>query len=310
MSRYFWIKPKDTVNPMYSTEVNALISLIEDPDESIYIQVRNELKNYGEQIIPQLEYYWELHDFGPLFRQRLEELIASIQYDSVYYRLKEWKSSPEQDLLEGALIINRYAYPGCDEEDLKRRVQRIRQDIWLELNDHLTAVEVVRVFNHMLFKEHGFMGERDHYDQPQNSYFSDLLTTHRGNPLSLSILYAHLAKSLDIPIYGVNLPSHFILCYLDFEPEAKEWGMTEDEADVLFYINPFSDGTMLQKTEIDEFLKSQNLPQDDRFYRPCSNKDMISRMINNLIHSYIAKNQQEKVSELKTLQSILLESED
>jgi regulator of sirC expression with transglutaminase-like and TPR domain len=292
---------------MYTGEVNALISLIEDPDESIYLQVRSELKNYGEDIIPHLEHFWELNDFGPLFQTRLEELISSIQYDSVYNRLKKWIASEEKDLLEGALIINRYGYPGCDEDELRRIVSRIRQDIWLELNDNLTAVEVVRVFNHMLFKVHGFEGDRDSYDQPQNSFFSDVLTNKRGNPLSLSILYGYLAKALAIPLYGVNLPSHFILCYLDLDPDYKDWGMTVEDADILFYVNPFSQGTMLMKEEIDEFLRNQNLPQDDRFYKPCSNVEVISRMINNLIHAYIAKNQEDKVRELKSLQSILLE---
>ena len=61
------------------------------------------------------------------------------------------------------------------------------------------------------------------------------------------------------------------------------------------------------KEEIDEFLRTHNLPQDERFYKPCSNVDMISRMINNLIHTYIAKNQEDKVRELKSLQSVLLE---
>lgn len=292
---------------MYTGEVNALISLIEDPDESIYLQVRSELKNYGEDIIPHLEHFWELNDFGPLFQTRLEELISSIQYDSVYNRLKKWIASEEKDLLEGALIINRYGYPGCDEDELRRIVSRIRQDIWLELNDNLTAVEVVRVFNHMLFKVHGFEGDRDSYDDPQNSFFSDVLSNKRGNPLSLSILYGYLAKALDIPLYGVNLPSHFILCYLDLDPDYKDWGISAEDADILFYVNPFSQGTMLMKEEIDEFLRTQNLPQDDRFYKPCSNVDMISRMINNLIHVYISKNQEDKVRELKSLQSILLE---
>jgi regulator of sirC expression with transglutaminase-like and TPR domain len=292
---------------MYTGEVNALISLIEDPDESIYLQVRSELKNYGEDIIPHLEHFWELNDFGTLFQTRLEELISSIQYDSVYNRLKKWIASEEKDLLEGALIINRYGYPGCDEDELRRIVSRIRQDIWLELNDNLTAVEVVRVFNHMLFKVYGFEGDRDSYDQPQNSFFSDVLTNKRGNPLSLSILYGYLAKALDIPLYGVNLPSHFILCYLDLDPDYRDWGISEKDADILFYVNPFSQGTMLMKEEIDEFLRTHNLPQDERFYKPCSNVDMISRMINNLIHTYIAKNQEDKVRELKSLQSILLE---
>jgi regulator of sirC expression with transglutaminase-like and TPR domain len=295
---------------MYSSEVNALISLIEDPDETIYLQVRDELKNYGEEIIPQLEQYWELNDFGALFNNRLEELIATIQYDSVYNRLRAWRDSEDHDLLEGALIINRYQYPAADENELRSIVSRLRQDIWLELNDNLTAIEVVNVFNHILFKLHGYQGNRDAYHIPQNSFLNDVLTTKRGNPLSLGILYAHLAKSLEIPIYGVNLPSHFILCYLDYGSLFAEIGIKEEDAEVLFYVNPFNNGTMLQKEEIDDFLKKHGLPEDERFYRPCSNMEMISRMLNNLIHSYIASNRDDKVRELRALQSLLLETEN
>jgi regulator of sirC expression with transglutaminase-like and TPR domain len=294
---------------MYSNEVNALISLIEDPDETIYSQVRNELRNYGEAIIPQLEHYWELQDFGPLFQTRLEELIASIQYEGVYNRLKKWKNSEDKNLLEGALIINKYQYPSYDEDELVRTVSKIRQDIWLELNDNLTAFEQVKVINHILFKHYGFKGNRENYHQPQNSFLADLLSSRSGNPLSLGLLYSHLAASLDLPIFGVNLPSHFILCYLDHTQEDIELGLTRDDAEVLFYINPFNSGTILQKEEIDEFLDKQNLPKDERFYRPCSNMEMISRMLNNLIHAYIAANNDDKVRELRTMQSLILEKE-
>jgi len=294
---------------MYSNEVNALISLIEDPDESIYKQVSSELKNYGESIIPQLEQYWELQDFGPLFQVRLEELISTIQYEGVYNRFKAWKNSEDKDLLEGALIINKYQYPSYDESELRRAISRIRQDIWLELNDNLTAFEQVRVINHILYTHHGFKGNRDNYHQPQNSFLTDLVTSKSGNPLSLGLLYTYLAHSLDLPIHGVNLPSHFILCYLDHHPFAEELGLSKDESEVLFYINPFNSGTILQKEEIDEFLKKQNLPQDERFYSPCSNMEMIARMLNNLIHAYIAASNDDKVRELRALQSLLLEKE-
>ncbi len=294
---------------MHTNEVYALITLIEDPDESIYDQVRKELSNYGEAIIPQLEQYWELQDFGPLFQSRLVELISSIQYEGVYNRLKNWKNSEDKNLLEGALIINKYQYPSYDEDELRRKVSKIRQDIWLELNDNLTAFEQVRVINHILFTHHGFKGNRDNYHQPQNSFMTDLISSKSGNPLSLGLMYAYLADSLELPIFGVNLPSHFILCYLDHQPEDEALGLTKDDADVLFYINPFNAGAILQQEEIDEFLEKQNLPRDDRFYRPCSNMEMIARMLNNLIHSYIAANNDDKVRELRTMQSLLLEQE-
>jgi len=296
-------------SPMYSNEVNALISLIEDPDESIYKQVSSELKNYGESIIPQLEQYWELQDLGPLFQTRLEELISTIQYEGVYNRLKAWKNSEDKDLLEGALIINKYQYPSYDESELRRAISKIRQSIWLELNDNLTAFEQIRVFNHMFYTHHGFKGNRENYHQPQNSFLADLISTKTGNPLSLGLLYTYLADSLDLPVQGVNLPSHFILCYLDYYPFDEELGRFKDRAEVLFYINPFNAGAILQKEEIDEFLVKQNLPQDERFYQPCANMEVIARMLNNLIHSYIAASNDEKVRELRALQSLLLEKE-
>ncbi len=294
---------------MYNNQVNALISLIEDPDETIYKQVSSELKNYGESIIPQLEQYWELQDFGPLFHTRLEEIISTIQYEGVYNRLKAWKNSEDKDLLEGALIINKYQYPSYDENELRRVVSKIRQDIWLELNDNLTAFEQVKVLNHILYTHYGFKGNRENYHQPQNSFLADLITTKSGNPLSLGLLYTYLANSLDLPVQGVNLPSHFILCYLDFHPFDVEFGLTKDDAGVLFYINPFNAGAVLQRNEIDEFLIKQNLPQDERFYRPCTNLDMIARMLNNLIHAYIASSNDDKVRELQALQALLLEKE-
>ncbi len=295
------------IAPIYMSEVHALISLIEDPDEQIYLQVRNELKDLGENVLPQLEQYWELEKYGPLFQKRVEELITTIQYESIYNRLRNWKNSEDQDLLEGALIINRYQYPGFDETEVRNLIATIRQDIWLELNDNLTAFEIVRVLNHMIFNVHGFEGNREHYNDPRNSFFSDFCASRKGNPLALGILYSYLAKTLELPIFGVNMPSHFVLCYLDHHKQYEEMGLTAMDADVLFYINPFQGGTILHEEEIDEFLRKQNIEPAPNFYRPCSNLEMISRMLNNLIHAYIAQERADKVRELKALLSALLE---
>ena len=297
---------------MDGNEINALITLIDDPDESVYSHVRSRIEAHGEMIIPQLEMWWESHNYGPLFQRRVEELIQTIQYQSVYQRLSKWKQDPENDLLEGVLIINRYQYPGFDEEELRRSISKLRQDIWLELNDNLTALEVVRVFNHILFRLHSFTGNREDYHAPQNSYLTDILSSKMGNPLSLGILYRILTASLDIPVYGVNLPSHFVLCYavsneLDlFSDEPKPVNeITQDE--ILFYVNPFSEGAILHRDEVEEFVKNAGIAIEDRFFLPCTNNDMICRMLNNLIFSYQQQKKAEKVRELQTLISIFLE---
>ena len=74
--------------------VLALVRLIEDPDESIYEHVRDELISKGPQIIPILESSWEADDYGLLFQTRIENLINEIQFISSKNRLKKWIESP------------------------------------------------------------------------------------------------------------------------------------------------------------------------------------------------------------------------
>ena len=114
---------------MSSAEINALITLLEDPDEGIFQHIEQAIVAKGEVIIPQLERYSELNTYGDLFQERIEHLIRSIQSNSVVDRIVEWKNNPENDLLEGALLIHQFQYPGCDLDEIRNQIRRIRQDI-------------------------------------------------------------------------------------------------------------------------------------------------------------------------------------
>lgn len=286
-----------------SRQLDALMNLIDDPDEIIYDQVRNQIISFGESVIPMLESYWEKDSFGNLFQVRIEDIIHEIQFSSVQVALQSWFNQGGEDLLEGMLILNRYQYPDLDDLVIRDEIARIRQDIWLELNDNLTAFEQVKVMNEIIFGVHRFKGNKRNYHAAKNTFLDQVLQSRKGNPLSLSMLYIILANSLDIPIYGVNLPHHFILAYEDrfnvnpIEPE-------EDNPKVLFYINPFSKGALLDKTEIERFLKHVKLKPSPRYYEPCDNRQMILRAIHNLMFSYQHTGDTDKVKELKILAAI------
>lgn len=289
---------------MSSAEINALITLLEDPDESIFNHVRGEIIARGDSIVPQLERYWEFNTFGGLFQKRIEDLIHSIQYKAIQDKFAAWCMDENNDLLEGVLLINQYQYPSFDFTETKAMITQIRQDIWLELNDELTALEIVRVINHILFTVHGFQGNKTNSVAPENSYMADVLTTKKGNPLSLAVLYQILANSLDVPIYGINLPNHFILAYLDENRLGLASNQDEDKG-ALFYINAFAEGNIMHKSEVDTFLYHLELPQEDHYYRPCSNLEILTRMINNLMFAYTQQGKKQKVLELKELQSLI-----
>jgi regulator of sirC expression with transglutaminase-like and TPR domain len=284
--------------------IRALIQLIDDPDEHVFEHVRDKLLTYGSNAIPYLENSWEDEDYGLIFQSRIEQIIHDIQFEEVKTDLKSWVYSSDKDLLQGAIIIAKYQYPGLDEEIIHQTIQLIRKDIWLELNNKQTAFEQVKIFNRIFFGTFHFHGDSKHFHSPMNSFINTVIESRKGNPLSLSLLYSVIAQSLDLPIYGVNLPNHFILAYLD-ENGSSLFLPTKNEFGMLFYINPFSKGSILDENSIKEFLKGLNLPNSREYFEPCSHTAILKRMITNLISSFQHVGNAEKVDELSELRAIL-----
>lgn len=281
-------------------EINALIRLLDDPDEDIYGHIRHELKSFGADVIPNLEIHWESNRLGKLFQHRVENLIHEIQYGSLEERLYDWWHEDKPDLLEGVTLISNYKYPDLTVEDLNAEITKYTKEIWLEINDNLTALEKVKLINHFIFEVHDFKGNVEGFHDNQNSFLKDVLDTKKGNPLSLSILYLLVGRQLDIPIYGINLPRHFVVAFLDpFQLKTPI-----KDSPVLFYINPFSKGDVFGASELNEFLDKIKADQPESGFKPCDAKDIIKRMMNNLIYAYSNEGELKKAEELKKLASI------
>lgn len=285
---------------MNKKEVFALISLLDDPDESVFRQVSTKFLSLGQEVIPVLEDAWE-HSFDTLIQNRIENIIHQIQFDLIKAGLKEWAQPDRQDLLEGALLIAQYQYPDMDITKVNKQIAQIKQDVWLELNEYLTALEKVKIINHILFDVHNFSGNTTNYHAPQNSYINNVLESKKGNPLLLSIIYTIVAQELEIPIYGVNLPEHFILCYVDVEMMGMPSSEGSPGSNVLFYINPFSKGAVFGQKEVDAFLMQLKLAPLAKYYEPCSNLEIIKRLLRNLIASYEKLGYPDKSEELRGL---------
>lgn len=284
-------------------EVQALISLLDDSDNEIISHVQEKILMLGKEIIPTLEDAWS-SAFDPIKQQRIESLIHKIQFDSLLGELKNWADDNSDDILNGAILVARHQYPDLDDEKILAELNQLKRSIWLEINENLTAFEKVNVMNRVLFDTYLFKGNTANFHAPVNSYINVVLETKKGNPLLLSIIYMKLAQMLDMPVYGVNLPEHFVLAYLD-EHNILHEAFNDNENKILFYINPFSRGTVFNKLEIDSFLKKLNLEPEDIYYNPCSNIDILKRMIRNLIFSYQKLGDIEKVSELNRMMEVL-----
>ncbi len=282
-------------------EVIALITLLDDPDETIYYQVKNRFVTLGPPAIPHLETAWE-NSFDAIMQKRIETIIHTIQFEILQKALKDWAKDDNDDLLKGVLLLARYQYPDLDENKVKKLLHQIKQDVWLELQDDLTALEKVKIINHILFEVHQFSGNITNYHAPQNSFINNVLESKKGNPLMLSVVYMLICKELNIPVYGINLPQHFVLAYINDYANLIDVNNKTLSNNILFYINPFSKGLMFNQSDIDQFLKQLKLEAEPKYYLPCSNVEVVKRCLNNLIYSYEKLGYIEKVEELKILE--------
>ena len=283
------------------SELKALISLLDEEDELILHQVENKILSYGANALPVLEKAWE-NTLDNCLQNRIEHISHKINFLNVYHELSYWNSFDNHNLLQAFITVAKFQFPNLKEEVVLQQFEEIYKDIWLELNDNLTALEKIKVINHVLFEIYGFTGNKANYYAPQNSYVNQVLESRKGNPLSLGIIYLIIAQKLNIPISGVNLPEHFILAYTN--KKSDDYLSFLDENYVLFYINPFSKGIVFTKKEIDVFLKNLKIQSLPDYYLPCQNSQIIKRLLNNLIVAYQKIENTTKVAELKKLLKI------
>jgi regulator of sirC expression with transglutaminase-like and TPR domain len=283
-------------------EINALIRLIEDPDESIHSHIKSRIMHVGIEAVPHLEKAWMHPNTDKLTQERIEKIVHDLQFDQLKKELVVWKNEQSHDLLLGVSLISKYQYPDISIDFIRKYIQKIKQDIWLELSTNLTAFEQIKVFNKVFFEHYGFKANRNDYHSPYNSFISKVLETKKGNPLMLSVIYLLIAQELEIPLYGINLPNHFVLGYVD-EELSRAAGI--ESSDLVFYVNPYNKGAFLMNQDVEVFLKELDLPLKDDFLLPCDHTSMVLRNINNLIYAYRLKKQLQKVEELKTLRDII-----
>ncbi|MBN2273826.1 MAG: transglutaminase family protein [Bacteroidales bacterium] len=288
---------------MDPNELKAIIALLDDPDKEVVNMISDTLLKRGIEAVPELEKAWE-NTLDENLQDKLENIIQKIQFTTARENIIRWINTGAEYILEGAFFLAQYQYPDISLEKINQEIETIRKDIWLEINNNLTALEKIRILNYIIFDLHHYTRNASDFYAPQNCYLNKVIETKKGNPISLAIIYLSVAYKLGLPVYGVNLPKNFILAYKN---EYRLHDAENEEEDILFYINPYNKGAVLGRREIDYFITQQQLKPQKTFYVPCSNRDIIIRLINNLVLSYEKLGAMEKITGLKELLTVVSE---
>jgi regulator of sirC expression with transglutaminase-like and TPR domain len=128
----------------------------------------------------------------------------------------------------------------------------------------------VRRLNRYLFEENGFHGSRSDYSSRSNSYVNEVLDDREGLPITLSIVYIELARSLGVSgVVGIPLPGRFMV------------GYRASEQDEFSLVDVYDGGKVLSMREALEIVSDGALvPEKAR--QPALKRDIVVRMIRNL----------------------------
>ncbi|WP_291912679.1 transglutaminase-like domain-containing protein [Chitinophaga sp. CB10] len=285
-------------------EINALFHLLDDPDQEVFDTVASKILLYGKEIIPNLENLWE-NTIDESIQERIELLIHRVHYQDLQAALRTWSLSEQQDLLEGAILTARYQFPDLARSQITGEIERIKRNIWLELNNYLTPLEQINVLNSMIYNYFGLKGEEISYQRRNQFFLNQVIESKKGNPFTNGIIYQALCSMLDLPVYAVNIPRQFILAYFDSFVDFS-MPVEPDDYRILFYIDPLQ-GQIYTQQDVDTYLKRVSVPAVPSYFKPQSNKRIIQLLLEELAKCFREDKDQYRQDELMNLSSILEE---
>jgi regulator of sirC expression with transglutaminase-like and TPR domain len=280
-------------------DTENLIKLLDDNDEFVYQHVKSKLMEIGNDALPAL--LMSLTNDNPLLNERIKNIIDEIYFSEVNAKFKELSEKKENILEEAVFLIANFGYPEMDMNKYKNELDEMSTKLNVSiakmktnpLIPHDDPLQIIKIINHFLFYQQGFKGNTENFYEPENTFFNDVMDRKKGIPISLSILYLLVCKRLNLPTYGVNLPAHFIIKYVDERDE--------------FYIDPYNNGIVISKSEAVKFLSRIGLTKEDfdsiSFLKIADDKDIIKRSLNNLVNIYTRSGDTQKTEQLKKIMS-------
>lgn len=190
-------------------------------------------------------------------------------------------NEPGEALVPAALAIAGVEYPALDGGPYLQRLERMAEAAAGRLRryDGAPASTRIATLNAYLYEELGFSGNREHYDDPRNSFLNEVLDRRLGIPISLAVVYLEIGRGAGLRLEGVNFPGHFLVR----SPAGA--GEMED-----LIVDPFHAGAILSEVDCRHLLR-QHLGEEAAFdhglLATATRQHIVVRMLVNLKRLYV-----------------------
>jgi regulator of sirC expression with transglutaminase-like and TPR domain len=284
-----------------SKEISALFHLIDDPDEEVFDAVSKKIVDYGKPIIPNLEHLWE-NSPNEGVQTRIELLIHRLHYRDLTEDFHQWGISGHHDLMLGALLVSKFQYPDLSTTPVLQEIEKVRRNVWLELNNYLTPLEQINIVTSILYSYYGLKGGEINYQESNEFLLHKTLEAKHGNQMSNGIFYLILCELLDIPVKAIAIPKQFIIAY--FKPGYSEENLPNPINKIEFFIDPTS-GQVFTHKDVENYFKRISVPPVGIYFKPQNNKRIIQQLLEELAKCFDDDKNRYKQNELIELSHLL-----
>jgi regulator of sirC expression with transglutaminase-like and TPR domain len=278
------------MTPVSESQIRALIRLLSDEDSRIAQSIAGRLVEIGGRAVPMLR---EAEIEQPEMAERIRGVLDDIhgqRLEEEFHALSDFDDET-LDLETGAFLIARFAYPELDPRRYSRLLDTMAEEVLKRLGRKASGEEAVKGMNRYLFIEEGFKGNTAQYYEVDNSYLNRVLERRTGIPISLCAIYLLIGKRLDLPVFGVGMPGHFLVKY--------------ETARYRIFVDAFNSGALLTQKDCARFLDQAGYGFAERYLQKTPARSILIRMIKNLVAIHNNVEQRDKSAQLTRFIEIL-----
>ncbi|MFT4587201.1 MAG: serine protease Do [Candidatus Binatia bacterium] len=220
--------------------------------------------------------------------KRLRQLASAVHVKSIEKALLELLDADEDeiDLFHASLLLAKLDNPELELRPYRRALAKMTHEIRDRLKKDADDEDKLELLKNYLFEENGFHGSRTDYDNPANSYMSQVIDDREGLPITLSVLFMELSRELGVKtVVGVPLPSHFVVRHIPAEGSAP-----------VEFIDVFNGGETMTLADAARMVRDKDGRQLlDEHLLPATKRQIVMRMLRNLEDARFDMEEPEKV---------------
>ena len=181
-------------------------------------------------------------------------------------------ASNYRQLEEGAFLFSTLTDPFYTYETFKNSLDVIAEELLAALDGITDNAEKLAIFLNTMFSKNGLKGVYGELPDTEHYLVHEALRTKKGIPVVLSVICLLVAKRAELPLYGTNIPFHFIMEY--------------SAPDCHTYIDPYHGGLLLNREECEKFLAKNGYQNDEKYFSRTATRSILIRLYSNLVYHY------------------------